>query len=308
MPYTTPFFRQKAILTAVKRKGSPSFKEIKAFVIHKLEEQALRDDKTVAEFSKRTFERDLKDIEQIFGVVIAYSRAIRGYQMESPTELQDAVLEQMLSGFEVLNALKLTQKVAPHIITENKEPQGTEHLNSLLHAIENRLQTEFTHQKYWEDEPTQRTVYPYALKESNFRWYLVARDLKDDKVKTFGLDRISKISISRKNFHIDPALDLTSKFKYSFGIIGNDHSEPEEVYLSFSPFQGKYVKSLPLHPSQQIVRDTNKELCISLRVHPTPDFIMHLLSYGKELTVVQPASLKRRVQEELQLAQKNYKK
>lgn len=308
MPYTTPFFRQKAILTVVKRRESPSFEDIKAFVVQKLEEQALRDDKTVPEFSKRTFERDLKDIEQIFGVVITYSRASDGYVIESATELQDAVLEQMLSGFEVLNALKLTQKVAPHIITEEKEPQGTEYLNSLLQAIENRLQTEFTHQKYWADQPTKRRVDPYALKESNYRWYLVAKDHKDGKLKTFGLDRISDLSISRKSFHVDPALDLRAKFKYSFGVIGSDEREPEEIHLSFTPFQGKYVKSLPLHPSQEIVRDTHEELRIRLRVHPTPDFIMHLLSYGKELTVVKPMSLKRRVQEELQLAQMNYQK
>jgi len=306
MPYTTPFFRKKAILTAVRRQGSSTFKEIKAFVIHKLEEQALRDDKTVPDFSKRTFERDLKDIEQIFGVVIAYSRASRGYQMESATELQDAVLEQMLTGFEVLNALRLTQKVAPHIITEEKEPLGTEHLNSLLQAIENRLQAEFTHHKYWEDQPTKRRVDPYALKESNYRWYLVAKDHKDNKVKTFGLDRISNLSISRKSFHVDPALDLNSKFKYSFGVIGSDQTEPEEIHLSFTPFQGKYVKSLPLHSSQEIVRDTDEELLIRLTVHPTPDFIMHLLSYGKELTVVKPASLKKRMQEELELALQNY--
>jgi len=306
MPYTTPFFRQKAILTVVKRQESPTFKDIKAFVIHKLEEQALRDDKTVPDFSKRTFERDLKDIEQIFGVVIAYSRASRGYQMESATELQDAVLEQMLSGFEVLNALRLTQKVTPYIITEDKEPQGTEHLKSLLQAIENRRQTEFTHQKYWEDQPTKRRVDPYALKESNYRWYLVAKDHKDDKVKTFGLDRIAGLSVSRKSFHVDPALNLSAKFKYSFGVIGSDQSAPEEVYLSFTPFQGKYVKSLPLHCSQEIVRDTDEELLIRLTVHPTPDFIIHLLSYGKELTVVKPASLKRRMQEELELALQNY--
>ncbi|NLN37571.1 MAG: WYL domain-containing protein, partial [Bacteroidales bacterium] len=66
---------------------------------------------------------------------------------------------------------------------------------------------------------------------------------------------------------------------------------PAEIILSFDPLQGKYIKTLPLHASQQILEDNTKELRIRLTLYVTHDFIMELLSYGEHLKVIQPSSL-----------------
>ncbi len=83
MSNTTPFFRQKAILAIVKQKPFATFSEIETYVNSKLEQQLFVDDKTKPSFSKRTFERDLKDIEQIYGAVILFDKKERGYFVES---------------------------------------------------------------------------------------------------------------------------------------------------------------------------------------------------------------------------------
>ena len=48
--------------------------------------------------------------------------------------------------------------------------------------------------------------------------------------------------------------------KYCFGIISPNDYKLENVILSFNVFQGKYIKSLPLHDSQQILIDNDVEL------------------------------------------------
>jgi len=63
------------------------------------------------------------------------------------------------------------------------------------------------------------------------------------------------------------------------------------VILSFDPVQGKYIKSLPLHESQQIIIDNNTELQIKLFLYTTYDFEMELLSYGEYVKVLKPDSL-----------------
>ncbi len=308
MPNTTPFFRQKAILAAVKRKSFPDFSEIESYVNEKLEEQLVRDEKTKSGFSKRTFERDLKDIEQIFGVVIVYSASNRGYFIDSEAGLVDNVLDQMLSAYDVLNALKLTSTIAPFVLTENKKPQGTENLYGMLHAIQNKKEVTFTHQKFWEEQQTKRAVEPLAVKEYSHRWYLVAKDKKDGKVKTFGLDRISDFQITDKQFRPDPAFDVTKKFYHCYGVIGSDDEQPSEVVLSFTPFQGKFIKTLPIHHSQETLVDSSKETRVRLRIYPTHDFIMLLLSYGKEVKVIDPKWLVEKVQEEHRLAGERYER
>ena len=64
-----------------------------------------------------------------------------------------------------------------------------------------------------------------------------------------------------------------------------------KIILSFNAFQGKYIKSLPLHHTQQIIVDNEDELQINLELFLTHDFIMELLSYGDDMKVLQPAKL-----------------
>ncbi len=81
------------------------------------------------------------------------------------------------------------------------------------------------------------------------------------------------------------------RFRNCFGIIGPSGHELQEVVLSFTQFQGKYIKSLPLHESQEILIDHEEELRIRLRLYVTHDFFMEILSYGDTVKVIQPDNL-----------------
>jgi len=52
--------------------------------------------------------------------------------------------------------------------------------------------------------------------------------------------------------------------------------------------QGKYIKSLPLHETQKILIDNDKELRISLEIYLTYDFKQEILSYGENVKVIEP--------------------
>ena len=138
---------------------------------------------------------------------------------------------------------------------------------------------------------SQRTAEPYALKEFKNRWYVLANDLKDNKVKSFALDRLTELEITRKKFQLPIDFDVNEHYKYCFGIISPNEHQPQEVILSFDPFQGKYIKTLPLHESQVILKDNEEELLIKLKLFLTHDFLMEILSYGDNVKVIQPESL-----------------
>ena len=161
-----------------------------------------------------------------------------------------------LEAFDTFNALKIGDSTSSLIHFEKRRPQGTENLFGLLHAIKNNLQINFTYQKFWEDQTTERSVHPLALKEFKNRWYLLSKDLKGGAVKTFALDRLTNLDITRIKFKPSPDFDIEGQFRYCFGIISPTDDEPQEIILSFTPFQGKYIKTLPLHHTQQILVDT----------------------------------------------------
>ena len=65
--------------------------------------------------------------------------------------------------------------------------------------------------------------------------------------------------------------------------------KPEKIVLSIEPFQGKYIKSLPLHETQEVLIDNDKELRVSLNIYPTYDFKQEILSMGENVKVLEPA-------------------
>ncbi|MCS4165230.1 WYL domain-containing protein [Sphingobacterium sp. BIGb0116] len=72
----------------------------------------------------------------------------------------------------------------------------------------------------------------------------------------------------------------------------------EEVTLSYSAFQGKYIKFLPLHHTQEIVVDNEGELRVKLNMYVTYDFAIELLSVDAEVKVIAPESLADKMKEE----------
>jgi predicted DNA-binding transcriptional regulator YafY len=282
--------RYLLIIKKLKAKPYSSFDELHSYMEHQLSYLQMQDDLLEIGFSKRTFQRDLREIRNVFGIDIEYSKENKGYYI-----LQDHAenmnFQRMMEAFDVFNSLKIANDQTPYIHLEKRRPQGSEHLYGLLHAIRNRLQVRFTYKKFWDDDISQRTIDPYVLKEFRNRWYIMAKDHKDNVVKSFGLDRISNLEITSAKFTYPEDNTIERSYRYCFGIEGPSLEEPEIIILSFDPIQGKYIKTLPLHHTQEIIADNEEETRLQLKLHITHDFIMELLSFGGYVKVLAPASL-----------------
>lgn len=266
------------------RKHPASFAEISDYLALESELQEYN-----FNVSKRTFQRDLEDIRSLYNIDIQFDFSRKVYFLD--LDEQPDVNERILEAFDTFNALNLSDRLSNNIHFEKRRPQGTENLYGLLHAIKNQLQIKFTYQKFWEDAMTKRNAEPYALKEFRNRWYVLANDLNDNQVKSFALDRLTDLDITKRKFQFPNDFNINDHYKYCFGIISPNGHKPQEVILSFDPFQGKYIKSLPLHESQQILIDNEDELKVKLTLFVTHDFFMELLSYGENLRVIKPESL-----------------
>ena len=282
------------------RKSPATLKEIKEFLKKESEIQGYS-----FQVSSRTFKRDLEDIWSLYGIEIIYDFSKKIYQINS--EDQPDLNNRMLEAFNTFNALNLSNGFSKYVHFENRKPQGTENFPRLLHAIKANKVISFTYQKFWTDELSSRKAAPYALKEFKGRWYVLAKDEKDDRIKTFGLDRISNLEISRKKFTYPTNFDITDLYRNSFGIINSIETEPEDIILSFDPEQGKYLKTFKLHSSQVNLIDTEKELQIHLKLYITFDFVMEILSYGAKVKVIAPDSLKEQLKSHYKSALSFYK-
>ncbi|MFK7032557.1 helix-turn-helix transcriptional regulator [Flavobacterium oreochromis] len=266
-----------------------SFQELQGYVMIRLERDDLGRD---FDFSIRTFDRDKKDIFDLFGILIQYNRKDKVYYIED--EIEDTSSTRMIEAFSIHQALKDGNKITPSVYLESRKSSGTHLMNGLLYAIQNHFQISFTHTKFWDVEITTRTVKPIAVKESQHRWYLIAFDNKDGQLKNFGFDRISDLRISDIKFK--PILfDIEKEYRHAFGV--ETYAPAQKVVLEFTWQQGNYIKSFPLHSSQKVLSDTDNALLVELFIHPTNDLIMELMRFGAEVKVVEPEVLRNTIKD-----------
>jgi len=255
--------------------------------------------------SKRTFLRDREDIHSLYNVDIQYdlSRKLYFINHDEKPEFNERILE----AFDILNTLNLSEELSKYVHLEKRKSTGTEYLLDLIFAMKNKLQIRFSYHKFWEDKETQRFVEPYALKEFKYRWYLLAKDNKDKKVKSFALDRFANVEVTRKSFELPVNYNIEESFQYCFGIINPDNAQLREIILSFDPIQGKYVKSLPLHESQEVLINNQHELQIKLKLFVTYDLVKEILAFGEYVKVLSPDSLKKQIKSIHKSALEQYK-
>jgi predicted DNA-binding transcriptional regulator YafY len=283
MAHTDKLIRYHLIIKKLRRKDC-TFDEIKDYLSLEsdLQERNLN-------VSKRTFQRDIDAINAIYNIHIQFDFSNQVYYINYDNQLE--LNNRLLEVLDMFNALNISERLSKNIQFEQRKAQGTAYLHDFLEAIKRKQIIKFGHQKFWDSEITNRKVKPLALKEFRSRWYVIAEDTKDSKIKSFGLDRIHEPKISRESFDLPENFDVNDFYRHSFGIIGPNNNVPEEIILSFNSDQKKYIKTLPLHPSQEIISETDQELVIRLKLIITFDFIMELLSMAGNLKVIQPQSL-----------------
>jgi len=297
--------RYLLILKKLKSKPYSTYEELQGYIDNQFEYLQMQDDTLNIGFSKRTLQRDIREIRNTFGIDIEYSTKSKGYFI-SQNEIENMNFQRMIEAFDMFNSLNLAQDLTPFIHLEKRRPQGTENLYGILHAIKNKFQIKFSYQKFWEEEISQRTTEPYALKEFKNRWYILAKDNKDGNIKSFALDRLTNLEITNRTFDFPKTYNIEESYRYCFGIISPNDEEPKEIILSFDPFQGKYIKTLPLHDTQQVLVDNDDELQIKLKLCVTHDLVMELLSFGDNMKVLQPKSLIDEIKTAHQKAFKQY--
>jgi predicted DNA-binding transcriptional regulator YafY len=287
------FIKRHHLIINKLRSNPCSFKDLQDY----LEKHSIDDEDNYV-ISKRTFERDVNEIGEIYKIGIDYNRSQNVYEITQDAD--EVKTDRLIESFQIFNALSISDSVSKHIIIEKRKHFGTDNMHGLLHAIKNQLEIRFTHEKFWKEtnEKQTRLVFPLALKEARNRWYLVVQDPKDSVYKTFGLERISDLEITRKKFDYPKNFDPDVKFKYSFGII-TDGTKPEKIKLWLSHNQANYIKSLPLHYSQKVISENETECIIELYMSPTYDFVMELLSMGSEMKVLEPKSLQEEIKSKL---------
>lgn len=169
--------------------------------------------------------------------------------------------------------------------------RGNEYLGPLLEAIRSHHEVTIDYRSFRDEQVKKYLVHPLLLKEYSNRWYLIAHVPVRQANLTFGLERMESCFIEKSKFKEYKDFDVDHFFRYSIGIT-ESKEKPQQIILSFAPIAGKLVLTQPIHPSQQLLEEAGGRIRISLEVIPSQELKSLLLSYGGEVVVEKPKSLR----------------
>ena len=300
------FYLTRYALIIKKLENSPAtYSQIEHYLLNSFEFQ----DAEIKSYSIRTLQRDIREISNLFNLSIHNKKkGDNRYYIESrPIMEVDEYNQKLLESFQVSNALNNHPDFANYIFFESRKPSGAQNFYDLFFAIRNKRIVLFEHYNYKNKVMTSRKVHPLALKESKDRWYLIAIDTKDKALKSFGLDRINRLEIMPQKFREKYNYNFREHFKNAFGVMNLTEQNPQKIVLKCSRHQGEYIRSFPLHQSQNEIQENENEIYFEFFLHPTYDFLQEILSYGKEVKVIVPKSLIEEIKQQLLTSIENYK-
>ena len=241
----------------------------------------------------KTFENHRKAIEDMFNISIECNRTNNTYYIEpySQPDFSKATMD-MLNGTLLFNRVQANPQLSKYIrLEENCED------SAMLFTVTDALaESRGLKLIYWHNfDPTRETIYqvkPIAIKQFRRRWYLIA-ELEKGTTYSFALDRI--VDIEKGDKVISSQIDVDDLFIDAYGIIREAATPVEDITLKVEREQANYFISRPLHASQRIIEQNNNTVTFSLRLCPTYDFMMELLSHGAKIEVLAPQSLREQI-------------
>ena len=172
---------------------------------------------------------------------------------------------------------------------------GIEYIEPILNAILEHNAIEIEYQKEGQ-EPEIKVISPYVLKQVN-SWFLIGFDhLNTGLIKTYSLDKILSIKVSKELYHYDDNFDASEFFKYSFGIYHNYKSKPQKIKLAFKEPYINQLINYPLSPYQtHSLSKDGKTLTVYLELYESYEIISEILKYGDSVKVMAPRSLIKKI-------------
>jgi len=156
-----------------------------------------------------------------------------------------------------------------------------------------RRQMRIRYRSLHSDEVKQWLLEPYFVEMTGvgYSTYVIGHAVRQGKdgIITFKLDRIESAEVLDRNFEIPLDLDLARLLGSSWGIFWGEETD---VKLRFSSNVARRVKEATWHPSQ-VIEDLADSGCLfKVRVSSTLEITPWIRSWGPDVEVLEPASLR----------------
>lgn len=245
---------------------------------------------------RQTFDRWKSGILDLFGILIdCEQRGGYHYYIANPKELSEGKLRTwLLNTYGTAETLSSNLSIHDRILTENI-PSSQDHLSTVLEAMKSNNMLHITFKAFTMKEPKRFLVEPYCVKMSAQRWYMLARNTEHKNLRLYSLDRIEAVEISNTRFVLPDDFNAKDYFAEFFGIVLDESVPLQTIILRADKYHQNYMRTLPLHPTQREIFACDDYADFELKLRPTYDFYMKLMSFGNMIKVLEPKNLQEEI-------------
>lgn len=223
---------------------------------------------------------------------------------------------QWLENFKIGLGLKERRKIIS--FSNNPYLKNSNLLGTLFDNISNEVVIRLSYHTF--NDPSVRCIdfHPYLLKQYNDRWFLLGAADDDKKILTFALDRIDKVEPLPKKKYVACPDDLAERFEDIVGVTLYEDKEIEHILCWISDLSKGYVDTKPIHESYTPLKGDREDelhnlypqltggLFFSIDCIPNFELIRELCSFGGNLVVLSPQSIREEIKNRLTVHLEQY--
>jgi len=291
------------------------------------------------EISHSTFKRDIEYMRDRLNVPVVWSAERQAYLLEPGADVAELPGVWFSAGeiYALLEIEHLLGQLEPGLLGRQLEPvrerlrklveggdkghreirrrirvlpMGTRRVNrevfeTLSFALLERKRLQVRHLRRQTGVETLRTVSPQRLVHYRYNWYLDAWCHLRDDLRSFAVDAIgSAQALAEPAIDVDDAR-LDAVLRAGYGIFAGEQTEL--AVLRFSASRARWVGAEVWH-SRQVGRfEPDGSYLLEVPYSQEPELVMDILRHGREVEVLAPESLRRRVAAELEAAVTHYR-
>jgi len=286
------------------------------------------------EISKATFKLDLEYLRDRMNASIVFDRAEGGYRFDKPNAGEKIELPGLWFSEKEATALVLMQHLLDNLdqgglISTHIDPlveiidgilgqsevsakelrkrikvfgmsarkNSLENFEEVGNALLKRQRLQMEYYSKGKDETTNREVSPQRLIFYRDNWYLDGYCHLRKGLRSFALDGIKKAELLSKKAEEVSEKELHENFAESYGIFSG--KAIQRAKLRFTPERARWVSGETWHGQQTSSFDKEGNYILEFDYNQDPELVMEILKHGSGVEVLAPASLKKRVVDEL---------
>lgn len=296
------------------------------------------------EVTQKTIQRDITYMQDELKLPIVYNASKHGYYYNKPVgdfPMFKATAEDVVALFLAKKALEpvkgtpfeaelrqsfrdLASSLQGHVTfrwsdldqaVSIKEPGSVSLLKDIRQfekiadAVLKSYQIRFDYKKLNSKVKESRQVEPYHLAEVDGGWYVVGNDLARKAKRTFAMQRITGLQVTKSKRFVIPEDFQLSEHLAGFGIWENTHKDGSKykIRIRFFDWAAQVVSERRWHPSQDIknIKKDGSEIEMSLELGDLKEITRWILSWGGQAKVLAPKELKTVVKKEVAQMTKN---